>query len=214
MRTRLGWALATLLIVVGPTWAHCGVCGKGEKKAKTTDAHAHAALGKPAPDFALKDVDGTEHKLSDFKGKVVVLEWTNHACPVVNRCHSSKIMSKTLAKFKGKPVVWLAINSTHTAETNREAIREWSQKNDVAYPVLLDASGEVGHLYGARTTPHMFVIDQKGVLAFTGAIDNDEYGKKDQKRNYVEMAVTALLSGSTVTVDRTRPYGCSVKYKS
>lgn len=202
-----------LLIASVPAWAHCGKCGVGEAKGDHGKAHAVAKVGKPAPDFALKDVDGSVHKLADLKGKVVVLEWINHECPVVNRCHDAKLMATTAAKFADKPVVWLAIDSSNFAEKKSAEIRAWNDKRKLSYPVLLDASGEVGHHYGAKTTPHMFVIDQKGVVAYIGAPDDNPYGDKENATNYVEAAVSSLLNGSTVAVASTKSYGCSVKYK-
>lgn len=181
---------------------------------RADEQKAKAAVGKPAPDFTLKDLDGKEHKLSALKGKIVVLEWTNHQCPFVKRCHKAKVMTKTLEKFRGKPVVWLAIDSSYFAADKREEIREWKMQNGVTYPILLDPEGKVGRLYGAKTTPHMFVIDQKGVLAYQGAIDDNPYGDKKKATNYVEQAIRALLNGSTVAVKETKSYGCSVKYKS
>lgn len=212
MKTRTSWIVTASLAVSVPAWAHCGFCGVGEKK--DDHSHAHAEVGKPAPEFILKDLAGKVHKLADYKGKVVVLEWINHECPVVNRCHDGKIMAKTAAKFEGKPVVWLAIDSSHSAEKKAGNSREWVRKQGIDYPVLLDAAGQVGHLYGAKTTPHMFVIDKNGVLSYTGAIDDDPYGNKESKRNYVEEAVTALLKGSAVATAKTKSYGCSVKYGS
>jgi len=203
-----------------PAWAHCGHCGVGESKgggAKTGHAHdhshAHAELGKPAPDFTLTDASGKEHKLSDMLGKVVVLEWTNHKCPFVNRHHDSGLIAKTPAKFEGKNVTWFAIDSSQTCEKDRENISAWAKKRNLSYPVLLDAEGTVGHLYNAKTTPHIFIVDQKGILAYMGAPDDDGDGTKDNPRNYIEETVTSLLAGSTVATARTKSYGCSVKYK-
>jgi len=182
--------------------------------------HAHAAVGKPAPDFELKDISGKTHKLSDHKGEVVVLEWTNFQCPfVVRHQKTEQTMQKVFKKFKDKDVVWLAVDSTrpdfHTGHTN-EDIREWINSDEVSlpYPVLRDAEGHVGHIYGAKTTPHMFVIDKEGVLVYAGAIDDDREGSKDNPRNFVEAAVTAALEGSTVEVSHFPQYGCSVKYAS
>lgn len=173
-----------------------------------------AKLGEPAPDFTLTDANGKKHKLSDYKGKVIVLEWTNHTCPFVQR-HQGKerTMQKTFASFKDKPVAWLAVDSSHFCEDKIDGVRAWAKKNDLPYPVLLDADGKVGHMYGAKTTPHMFVIDKKGVLAYSGAIDDDPYGSKESDKNYVAEAVRALLNGSAVPVASTKSYGCSVKYK-
>ncbi len=213
MKMYAGWCVTVVMMAAVPVWAHCGFCGKGEAKGAEHE-HAHAEVGEAAPGFTLTGADGKKYSLSDFKGKVVVLEWINHQCPVVNRCHKSKIMAKTLAGFKGKPVAWLAVDSSHFSQDKVEDIRKWAKEQKVEYPILLDAAGKIGQVYGAKTTPHVFVIDQKGVLAYAGAIDNDPYGNKDETRNYVQEAITALLTGSTVATTSTKPYGCSVKYKS
>lgn len=186
---------------------------KAEEKAAAQPA-AGLAIGKPAPDFTLKGVDGKEYKLSDAKGKVVVLEWTNHECPFVKRHQAEKkTMQNTFAKFQGKPVMWMAIDSTATCAEKAGAIKEFATKNGTTYPILLDADGKVGKMFGAKTTPHMFVIDQKGNLAYMGAIDNDEKGDNAKATNYVEQAVDSLLAGSAVATAETKSYGCSVKYK-
>ena len=214
MNVRTSVFASAVLAAAMPVWAHCGSCGVGEKHApEDAKNHAQAEVGKPAPEFALKSVDGTEHKLSEYKGKIVVLEWTNHQCPVVNACHDAKTVQNTIAKFEGKPVVWLAIDSSHFCEKEIKDITEWNAKHEINHPVLLDAKGEVGHLYAAKSTPHMFVIDKHGVLAYAGAIDNKKAKDDDSVRNYVEEAVTSLLKGSTVATSKTKPYGCSVKYK-
>lgn len=216
MKLDARWIVAAAVSMFAvPVWAHCGHCGSGGSEAEHAhgEAHAHAEVGKPAPDFALKDVDGKKHTLADLKGKVVVLEWINHECPVTNRYHAGGAMKNTLAKFAGKPVEWFGIDSSHFCAEKVDSIRKWAQANKVSYPLLLDAPGTVGHAYQAKTTPHMFVIDQKGVLAYMGAPDDDPYGNKDKKRNYVEEAVTSLLNGSTVAKTVTKSFGCSVKYK-
>jgi peroxiredoxin len=175
--------------------------------------HAHATIGKPAPDFKLTSSDGAKVKLSDLRGKVVVLEWTNHECPyVVRHVGKKKTMQTTFAKFKGKDVAWLGIDSSHFCEDKKTEINAFRKASKVDYPTLLDANGKVGHIYGAKTTPHMFVIDKKGILVYSGAIDDDRAGDKDQTRNYVAEAVEAALTGSTVPTSQTRPYGCGVKY--
>lgn len=212
MTMRTSWMAAIVMMAAVPVWAHCGFCGKDGAK-ESEHKHGHAEIGKPAPDFSLTSADGKDYKLSDLKGKVVVLEWTNHECPVVNRFHKSKIMSTTLASFKDKPVAWVAIDSSHFCEDKVAAIRAWAKEQKVEYPILLDAAGKVGHAYGAKTTPHVFIIDQKGVLAYMGAVNDDPYGTKDKNRNYIEEVVNALLNGSTVATTSTKPVGCSVKYK-
>jgi peroxiredoxin len=173
-----------------------------------------AVIGQAAPDFLLKDLSGKEHRLSDYKGKIVVLEWTNHQCPFVMRHQGTlKTMQSTYAKHKDKGVVWLAVNSSHFCEKEAGNIRKWAKEQGIDFPILLDASGEVGRRYGAKTTPDMFVIDRQGLLAYSGAIDDDPRGRKNSRRNYVDETLGALLNGSTVAMARTQPYGCSVKYK-
>ena len=103
MNARICWMVTGLLMMAVPVWAQGQSYGEGEKE---EHSHAHAEIGKPAPDFTLKDLEGKEHKLSDLKGKIVVLEWTNHECPFVKRCHAANVMKNTLAKFEKKPVVW------------------------------------------------------------------------------------------------------------
>lgn len=192
--------------------------GKQGKKHDNKHDHAHAELGKPAPDFTLKDVEGKEHKLSDHKGKVVVLEWTCCECPFVMRHQKGqKTMQKTFARFEGKDVVWFAVDSTNSDFNDGytdEQIKEWAESKDVnlPYPVLRDADGSVGHIYGAKSTPHMFVIDKEGVLVYEGAIDDDPSGVKDDVTNFVADAVTAALAGEEVKVAHHPQYGCSVKY--
>jgi peroxiredoxin len=171
-----------------------------------------AEVGKPAPSFKLKDEAGKEHSLEQYKGKVVVLEWTNPECPFVQRHYQADTMEKTQKGFDSKKVVWLTVDSSahHTAETAAAA----KKAEGIANPVLLDTSGEVGKSYGAKTTPHMYVIDEKGVLRYAGAIDDDARGKNEKPTNYVKTAVDALLSGKPVPTATSTPYGCSVKYKS
>ncbi|HNQ23182.1 MAG TPA: thioredoxin family protein [Phycisphaerae bacterium] len=211
--------LALSVCLVGASGAYAGPgcsspCGSKGEAVKDAPCDTQAEVGKPAPDFALKDLDGQEHKLSDLKGKIVVLAWTNHECPyVVRHENKAKTMQSTAQKFADNGVVWLAVNSSFFAEQKAEQLRKWTKDNAINYPVLLDAEGKVGRMYQAKTTPHMFVIDRTGVLVYAGAIDDDPQGRKESPRNYVEEAVRALLNNSTVAVASTKPYGCSVKYK-
>ena len=170
--------------------------------------HGKAMIGHAAPDFELVDHAGNVHKLSDYAGKTVVLEWTNPECPFVVR-HYKEDTFIDMAK-KHEDVVWLSIDSSHFVTA--ESASKWAKKEDIAYPILLDASGEVGKMYNARTTPHMFVIDPKGTLVYDGAIDDDPRGKSDERTNYVEAALTSVMKGKTVENATTKPYGCSVKY--
>jgi len=170
---------------------------------------------KKAPDFTLKSFDGKEVRLSDLRGKIVVLEWLNFECPF-SRYHyeTKKTMIELANKYKDKGVVWLAINSTH--HTTPEANKAFSAKHRLPYPILDDRSGKVGHLYGAKTTPHMFVIDRFGRIAYDGAIDNAPLGRLPQGQqlvNYVDKVLSELLDGRLVSTPKTKSYGCSVKYQ-
>ncbi len=167
-------------------------------------------IGQMAPDFTLTDQDGNEHKLSEYQGKVVVLEWTNPQCPFVVHHYKAETMTKLAAKYGEQDVVWFAVNSSHF--TNAEETMAWAKKNSVGYPTLQDASGEVGMTYGAKTTPHMFVIDTKGKIVYQGAIDDDSKIKGEPTQNYVDAAVASTLKGEPVKQAMTKPYGCSVKY--
>jgi peroxiredoxin len=171
--------------------------------------------GRQAPDFELNSFDGRNVKLADFKDNIVVLEWFNMDCPFVQYHYDKvKTMIDLAGKYKDKNVVWLAINST--SGTTVEANRDFAKKHKLPYPILDDRSGKVGRLYGAVTTPHMFVID-KGTIVYDGAIDNAPLGKPTtggNKINYVDKVLSELTSGQPVSVSNTPSYGCSVKYPS
>ena len=171
-----------------------------------------AQVGKPAPAFTLKDESGKAHSLAQYKGKVVVLEWTNPGCPFVQRHYTADTMQKTFTGVDAKKVVWLAVDSTASNTPAKSAA--WKKTEGFTYPVLQDASGTVGKAYAAKTTPHMYVIDEQGVVRYAGAIDDDPGNKKEGTTNHVKTAVDALLSGKPVPASTTEPYGCSVKYKS
>jgi peroxiredoxin len=177
-----------------------------------------AELGKPAPAFELKDVNGKTVKLSDYRGKTVVLEWFNPGCPFVKYAHGEGPL-KDVAKLPGAgraDVVWLAINSGKAGaegagvEANKKHAAEWKMN----YPVLIDESGKVGRAYGAKTTPHMYVIDASGKLVYRGALDNAPLGRvKDGATvSYVQAALDDLAAGRAVRTPETQSYGCSVKY--
>ena len=168
-------------------------------------------IGKPAPGFTLTSADGKTISLKDYKGKIVVLEWTCPTCPFVVRHHKRlKTTQKLSQTFKDKGVVWLAIDSSKTASA--EVAAEHAKENKISYPILIDRDGKVGKLYDAKTTPHMFVINRQGNLAYAGAMDDDPRGNNPERKNYVEAAVKSLLDGSTVAQTRVQSYGCSVKY--
>lgn len=177
--------------------------GQEKKEGSKAASAGGAKVGQAAPDFTLTDCHGKTVKLSELKGKVVVLEWISFDCPVSLQC--SPTMKKTAEMYGAKGVIWLGVDSTnfHKAEDNATFIKDKS----LPYTILSDFDGATGRAYGAKTTPHMFVIDKSGVLAYAGAID-------DQKeRNYVAEAIDALLADKPVAVSETKPYGCSVKYK-
>ncbi len=178
-------------------------------------ALAGGTVGDTAPAFSLKGVDGQTHSLADYKGKVVVLEWINPNCPVSNRHAREKTMTE-LVKQHGE-VVWLGINSTSPKSTDfmkPAAHAAYDQKYGIAYPVLYDESGQVGHAYGARTTPHMFIVGTDGKIAYNGAIDDDPSGRKAmaERLNYVGQGLNAEKGGKSPDPASTKPYGCSVKY--
>lgn len=167
-------------------------------------------IGVPAPLFRLADENGTIHSLSDYKGKMIVLEWTNPECPYVGRHYRADTMEKLATTFE-KDLVWLAVNSTRS--NTPEDTKAWKQEQGFEYATLQDSEGSVGHLYGAKTTPDIFVIDSGGVLRYSGAIDDDPRGRADAPKNYVASAIRAILASTEPDPSQTRPYGCSVKYK-
>ena len=169
---------------------------------------------KPAPPFTLKSFDGKTINLSGYRGKTVVLEWLNFDCPFVNYHYDKpKTMIKLANKYKNKNVVWLAINST--SHTTPEANKEFAEKQKLPYPILDDRSGRVGRAYGAKTTPHMYIINPRGRIVYDGAIDNSPLGKTPEGKeltNYVDKALGEMITGKMVSTKNTKPYGCSVKY--
>ena len=167
-------------------------------------------VGGPAPDFSLVDEEGRSHSLAGYAGKTVVLEWTNPGCPYVTRHYRADTMERLAREFDAD-VVWLAVNSTWS--NTPEQSREWKQAQGFEYATLQDADGKLGRLYGATTTPNMYVIDGQGVLRYAGAIDDDPRGKKAEPLNYVKGALTQLGANGDPDPAQTRPYGCSVKYK-
>jgi peroxiredoxin len=175
------------------------------------EKHATAKVGQPAPAFSLPDQHGKTVSLSDFKGKLVVLEWFNDECPVVVRHYDGNAMNNLAAKYKDKDVIWLAINSSkhHNVDHNKKA----AETLKINRPILDDHSGKVGHAYGATNTPGMYVINKDGVLAYMGAIDDNKSGsKKEGVKNYVSQALDELLAGKSVSEPMTQQYGCTVKY--
>jgi len=183
-------------------------------------AHAAPAVGQRAPDFVAVDTRGTQHKLSDFAGKYVVLEWTNPGCPFVRKHYGSGNMPATQKAATDKGVVWLAINSTERAASDYlqpGALDGWMKSQSAApTAVLMDEDGTIGQAYGARTTPHLFIIDPKGTLVYAGGIDSIPSARPDDIKtatNYVNQALGEAFGGKTISAASTRPYGCSIKYK-
>lgn len=202
-RVRIFFALIAALAVAAPALA-------GPEHVDQVMGADHAMMN--APDFELADQNGAMHKLSDYRGKIVVLEWTNPTCPFVQRHYADghTTMIDLQAKFGGEKVVWLAIDSSNFV--NAESATAWASAKHIGYPILLDPSGEVGRMYQAKTTPHMFVIGTEGQVLYDGAIDDNANGKGEMVHNYVEAALTATLAGEPVQIAHTKPYGCSVKY--
>jgi peroxiredoxin len=219
MMTSTRWiarAFTLALIAAAPTAAFAGDPHAGHAKpaAKTEAAATAATVGQKAPDFSLVDQDGKKHNLAQYKGKTVVLEWTNPGCPFVKRHYSANTMETTSKAYADKGVVWLAINSTNTntAADSKKFIAE----EKLAYPTLLDTDGTVGKLYGAKTTPHMFVIDPKGVVIYMGAFDDQPERARastSDGRNFVDEALTSAMAGRPVGTPVTTAYGCSVQYQ-
>jgi peroxiredoxin len=166
--------------------------------------------GDRAPDFALKNQDGKEVKLSDYKGKIVVLQWFNEDCPFIQRHYEAKTFSTLNDKYADRGVVQLAIDSTgaSTAADNQK----WVSSHVLRFPILQDHDHKVAKAYGARTTPHMFVIDKDGKVAYSGAIDNDPEGDRTDRVNYVAQALDELLAGKSVSKPETKSYGCGVEH--
>jgi len=173
--------------------------------------HPVASIGQPAPEFSLKDENGKSVNLADYKGKIVVLEWTNPDCPFVQRHYEQHTMTNLASQYKDKGVAWLAINSN--GGDNAKADSEWARKNHLAYPVLDDSEGQVASAYQAKSTPDMFIINKDGTLAYGGGIDNDPDGDNAHRVNYVQQALDEILAGKSVSIPETKSYGCGVHYK-
>ena len=187
--------------------------------ADTAIIHAAPAVGSDAPDFKLTDVEGKTHTLSEHKGKYVVLEWTNPGCPFVQKHYGSGNMQKLQTEFTKKDVVWLSIDSSAqgkegylTADEGKAWLKETNAQPSA---LLLDADGKVGKLYGAKATPHIFIINPEGKLLYAGAIDSIPSADKAdiaKATNYVQTGLDEAMAGKALTTTSTKAYGCSVKY--
>jgi peroxiredoxin len=179
------------------------------------------SVGSSAPEFSLPDVKGKNHSLTEYKGKYVVLEWFNPECPFVKKHYGSENMQKLQKQFTDKGVVWLTIDSNApgmegnlTAEAAEKIMNSWKTHQTA---LLLDPDGNVGKMYGAKNTPQMFVINPEGKVVYQGAIDSKASPNPNdipESTNYVKAALEESLAGKPVSNPTTKPYGCSVKYKS
>lgn len=178
-----------------------------------------ARVGEAAPDFVGTDSNGKTHKLSDYRGKVVVLEWHNQGCPYTRKHYESGNMQKLQKEWTAKGVIWLTVISSAPGEqgyVTAEQENDYLKKMNAApTAALLDPTGVLGHLYGAKTTPHMYVINPRGMLAYEGAIDDKPTSDAADiagATNWVQVALKEITAGKQVATPVTRPYGCSVKY--
>lgn len=184
-------------------------------------AQAAPAVGQAAPEIALKDASGKAVKLSDYRGKYVVLEWTNPGCPYVRKHYDSGNMAATQQDALAKGAVWLSVNSTEKAAGDYlepAKLVAWMKDRKVASTAtLMDEEGVAGRAYGARTTPHMYIVDPQGKLVYAGGIDSIASSSPDDIKkavNYVKQALAEATAGKPISQAATRPYGCSIKYKS
>ena len=184
-------------------------------------ATAAATVGQPAPAFTVQDTSGKAVSLADFKGKTVVLEWVNPGCPYVQKHYSSANMQGTQKDAAAKGVVWLSVNSTaqdHGDYKPPTAMAQWMQQQKAAATAtLMDSDGKAGRAYGARTTPHLYIVDASGTVVYAGGIDNKPSANPADvagATNHVKVALAELQAGKPVSQATTRPYGCSVKYPS
>lgn len=182
-------------------------------------ALAAAAVGQPAPAFTAVDTQGKTVSLADFKGKHVVLEWVNPGCPFVQKHYGSGNMQGTQRDAQAKGVVWLAVNSTAADAGDYRApaaMQQWMQQHKAAVTAtLMDSDGKVGRAFGARTTPHLYIIDPAGKLAYAGGIDDKPTSNPADiasATNHVKVALNEVTAGKPVSQPSTRPYGCAIKY--
>jgi peroxiredoxin len=188
--------------------------------APLSSARAAVSIGSPAPDFTGTDVNDALHKLSDYKGKIVVLEWTNPQCPYVHKMYDSGTMQALQKQATAEDVVWLTVDSAAAGKEgylDGDAGKAFVRRvNMASSALLLDTDGAIGRLYDAKATPHMYVIDKNGVLAYRGAIDDRPSADPDSLKgatNYVRAALDELEAGKPVTTTTTQAYGCNIKYQ-
>jgi len=186
-------------------------------RASEAEALSLAMIGEPAPDFTLPTLSGSRVRLSDYRGKIVVLEWLNPRCPFTRHAHNMGLLRDYPAQAQAAGVVWLGINSGAEqklggdSEASERAMAEWG----LDFPILRDTSGEVGRRFDATVTPEVFLIDRRGVLLYVGALDNMPFGKVrggGEGQNYLALALEQLLAGEAVRPSHRQAYGCRVKY--
>jgi peroxiredoxin len=199
------------------TWILSLVLAAGS--AAALQASAQAVVGQPAPAFTAVDAAGKPHSLAEFKGKHVVLEWVNPGCPYVQKHYNSGNMPATQKLAASKGVTWLAISSTAKDASDYRTpadLAAWIKgKEGAPAATLIDADGKIGRAYGARTTPHMYLVDPQGMLVYAGAIDSKPTANPADiasATNYVSQAIGEVLAGKAVSQPVTRAYGCSIKY--
>ncbi|TLU67228.1 redoxin domain-containing protein [Thalassotalea litorea] len=189
--------------------------------ALSLSVHANVKVDQPAPDFELVNEAGNTVKLSDYQGKYVVLEWTNHLCPYVQKHYDSGNMPQLQSKYTQKDVIWLQVISSAEGKQGHvdaeKAMALNAERKASPTHILFDSEGEVGKLYRAKTTPHMYIINPEGDLKYAGAIDSIKSANPadiDKATNYLDVSLTSLMAGEEIENKLTAPYGCSVKYKS
>jgi hypothetical protein len=212
--------IAALILCAGLAWAIAAKVADAERTENFANALKEPTVGSPAPAFTLTDTKGKQHSLADFKGKYVVLEWVNFGCPFVKKHYESGNMQSTQKKAVDKGVVWLSVCSSASGKQGHLSAADWNEeiaeRKLASTAVLIDENGAVGKTYGAKTTPHMYIINPNGVLVYKGAIDNKPSTNKGDipgAKNYVLAALDESLSGKPVSMASTQSYGCSVKYK-
>jgi peroxiredoxin len=196
------------LLIVLVAFVLAGVSFYGLSSRADTNAPATAPAAAPA--FSLQNQDGQTVSLSDYKGKIVVLEWFTDDCPFVVRHYKAQTMVNLANKYREKGVVWLAICSSH--DRNNEILKKFHTENKIPYAILNDSTGAVGHAYNATNTPHMFIVDQSGQIVYQGAIDDNPRGNNETPVNYVDRALSELLANQPVSTPVTKAYGCRVHY--
>ncbi len=187
--------------------------------AGTVLALADATVGQPAPSFLINDVHNRTHQSSDYKGKIVVIESINLDCPFSRNHYKTGAMQALQGEAAGKGVVWLVVNSSNprsaSYRTDAAAKKEFAEQKIKAAGYINDSNGKIGKSYGLQTTPHLVVIDPKGIVAYSGAIDDQADSEADPRKaktNYVREAIDSLSKGEPVKEPRTKPYGCGIKY--